>query len=337
MLKIKNNISLKNYNTFGIDAKARHFISVKTVDELISVLKLKEYPDKFILGGGSNMLLTGNVSALVVHINIKGIEIISKRHNTVIVKANAGENWHEFVLWSLDHGFGGLENLSLIPGNVGAAPIQNIGAYGVELKDAFVSCEAVEVLTNKIISLSLKECKFGYRDSIFKREKGRYIITSVTFKLTESIHTLNTSYGAIENELNSLNIQSPTIKDVSNAVISIRKSKLPDPNEIGNSGSFFKNPVINKANFNKLQLSFPDIPCYEVSDEEIKIPAGWLIEQCGFKGKRYGDAGVHIKQALVLVNYGNATGKEIMALAKKIQASVKEKFDIEIAPEVNII
>lgn len=337
MLKIKNNISLKNYNTFGIDAKARHFISVQTVDDLISVLKLREYPEKFILGGGSNMLLTDDVNALVIHINIKGIEIISKNNNTVTVKVNAGENWHEFVLWSLDHGFGGLENLSLIPGNVGAAPIQNIGAYGVELKDAFVSCEAVEVLTNKIVSLSLKECEFGYRDSIFKRGKGKYIITSVTFRLTESMHTLNTSYGAIENELNSLNIQSPTIKDVSNAVISIRKSKLPDPNEIGNSGSFFKNPVINKANFNKLQFSFPGIPYYEVSDEEIKIPAGWLIEQCGFKGKRYGDAGVHAKQALVLVNYGNATGKEIMALAKKIQVSVKEKFDIEISPEVNII
>lgn len=337
MLKIENNISLKDYNTFGIDAKARHFISVQTVDELISVLKLKEYPDKFILGGGSNMLLTGNVNALVVHINIKGIEIISKNDNTVTVKANAGENWHEFVLWSLDHGFGGLENLSLIPGNVGSAPIQNIGAYGVELKDVFVSCEAIEILTHKIVSFTLKECDFGYRDSVFKRKSKRYVIINVTFNLTANKHTLNTSYGAIENELNSLEIKNPTIKDVSNAVISIRKSKLPDPNEIGNSGSFFKNPVIKKSDFNKLQSNFPDLPYYKVSDEEIKVPAGWLIEQCGFKGKRYGDAGVHAKQALVLVNYGNATGKEIMDLAKKIQASVKEKFDIEITPEVNII
>lgn len=337
MLKIKNNISLKNYNTFGIDAKARYFISVQTVDELINVLNLKEYPEKFILGGGSNMLLTGNIDALVVHINIKGIDIISKNNNTVTVKANAGENWHEFVLWALDHGFGGLENLSLIPGNVGTSPIQNIGAYGVELKDVFVTCEAIETSTYKVVSFSLKECEFGYRDSIFKRKSGKYIVTNVTFKLTSNTHALNTSYGAIENQLNSLNITNPTIKDVSNAVIFIRKSKLPDPSEIGNSGSFFKNPVITKNDFNKLQTQFPGLPYYEVSDDEIKIPAGWLIEQCGFKGKRYGDAGVHAKQALVLVNYGNATGKEIMALAKKIQSSVKEKFGIEITPEVNIV
>lgn len=337
MLKIRNNISLKNYNTFGIDAKARHFISVQTVDELINVLKLEEYPEKFILGGGSNMLLTDDVNALVIHINIKGIEIVSKNNNTVTVKANAGENWHEFVLWTLNHGFGGLENLSLIPGNVGTAPIQNIGAYGVELKDVFVSCEAIETATYKIVDFSLNECEFGYRDSVFKRKTGKYIIINVTFKLTVNRHTLNTSYGAIENQLNSLNITNPTIKDVSNAVIFIRKSKLPDPSEIGNSGSFFKNPVVSKVKFNKLQANFPDLPYYEVSDEEVKIPAGWLIEQCGFKGKRYGDAGVHTKQALVLVNYGNATGKEIMDLAKKIQASVKEKFDIEIIPEVNIV
>ncbi len=337
MLKIRNNISLKNYNTFGIDAKARHFISVQTVNELLEVLKLKEYPKKFILGGGSNMLLTDNVNALVIHINIKGIEIVSKNNNSVTVKVNAGENWHEFVLWSLNNDFGGIENLSLIPGNVGTAPIQNIGAYGVELKDVFVSCEVVDVLTHKIVSFSLNECEFGYRDSIFKRKNGKYIITSVTFKLTTNKHSLNTSYGAIENKLNSLKITNPTIKDVSNAVISIRKSKLPDPVEIGNSGSFFKNPVINKAALNKLQANFPNLPYYEVNADEIKIPAGWLIEQCGFKGKRYGDAGVHTQQALVLVNYGNATGKEIIELAKKIQTTVKEKFDVEIIPEVNII
>ena len=337
MLKIRNNISLKNYNTFGIDAKARHFISVQTVNELLEVLKLKEYPKKFILGGGSNMLLTDNVNALVIHINIKGIEIVSKNNNSVTVKVNAGENWHEFVLWSLNNDFGGIENLSLIPGNVGTAPIQNIGAYGVELKDVFVSCEAVEILTHKITSFSLKECEFGYRDSIFKRENGKYIITNVTFKLTANNHALNTTYGAIDSKLNSLNITNPTIKDVSNAVISIRKSKLPDPAKIGNSGSFFKNPVVNKAYFNKLKVNFPDLPHYVVNDDEIKIPAGWLIEQCGFKGKRFGDAGVHSQQALVLVNYGNATGKEIIELAKKIQASVKAKFGVEITPEVNIV
>src|SRR5690606_25161904 len=213
MLKIRNNISLKNYNTFGIDAKARHFISVQTVNELLEVLKLKEYPKKFILGGGSNMLITDNVNALVIHINIKGIEIVSKNNNTVTIKVNAGENWHEFVLWSLNNDFGGIENLSLIPGNVGTAPIQNIGAYGVELKDVFVSCEAVEILTHKITSFSLKECEFGYRDSIFKRENGKYIITNVTFKLTANNHALNTTYGAIDSKLNSLNITNPTIKD----------------------------------------------------------------------------------------------------------------------------
>ena len=338
MLKIEHNISLKKYNTFGLDAKAKHFISVSEISELKEVLKLKEYPEKFILGGGSNMLITQNIDALVIHINIKGVKIISRQQNEVLVKANAGENWHEFVLWVLEHNFGGIENLSLIPGNVGTAPIQNIGAYGVELKDVFVECEAIDIKTQTNKVFSLKDCMFGYRDSIFKNKaKDKYIITSVTFKLTNNAHHLNIEYGAIQENLNTLGIKNPTIKEVSNAVIAIRKSKLPDPNEIGNSGSFFKNPIISKSDFKKLIGKFPNAPHYIISDHEIKIPAGWLIEQCGFKGKRYGDAGIHKNQALVLVNYGNATGAEIWDLALKIQSNVKDKFNILIQPEVNVI
>ncbi len=338
MLKIKHNISLKDYNTFAINARAKHFIPVSKTQELQEVLKLKEYPEKFILGGGSNMLITKDIEALVIHINIKGIEILSKNQNEVLVKANAGENWHEFVLWTLDHDFGGLENLSLIPGNVGTAPIQNIGAYGAELKDTFVECEAINTQTHTSKIFTLKDCEFGYRDSIFKNSaKNKYIITSVTFKLTESKHNINFSYGAIQENLNTLGIDNPTIKDISNAVISIRQSKLPDPNKIGNSGSFFKNPVIDQSNFKKLINKFPDAPHYLINENEIKIPAGWLIEQCGFKGKRFGDAGIHKKQALVLVNYGNASGIEIWDLALKIQKTVKNKFNITIQPEVNII
>ncbi|UOB16992.1 UDP-N-acetylmuramate dehydrogenase [Abyssalbus ytuae] len=338
MPEIKHNISLKNYNTFGIDIKAKNFISVNTVNDLEEVLKLQQYPEKFVLGGGSNVLLTKNVDALVIHINIKGIELISETNTHVLIKAKAGENWHEFVLWTLKQNYGGLENLSLIPGNVGTAPIQNIGAYGVELKDSFHECDVINIKTQDKHKFSLKECHFGYRDSIFKnKERGKYIITSVTFKLTKNNHHFNTSYGAIQERLNELGITNPTLKDISNAVISIRKSKLPDPKEIGNSGSFFKNPVISKNVFKDIVNQFPNAPHYILNDSEIKLPAGWLIEQCGYKGKRYGDAGVHEKQALVLVNYGNATGKEIIELAEKIQKSVKEKFNIHIEPEVNII
>lgn len=338
MLKIKHNISLKKYNTFSIDVKAKHFISVTKIEEFYEILKLKEYPEKFILGGGSNMLLTKNIDALVIHINIKGIEVLSQKKNEVIVKVSAGENWHDFVLWAINHNYGGIENLSLIPGNVGTAPIQNIGAYGVELKDVFVECNAIEIETQKNTTFSLNDCKFGYRDSIFKKDvKGQYIITSVTFKLTDIEHHLNTSYGAIQEILNKQELPNPSVKDISNAVISIRKNKLPDPNEIGNSGSFFKNPIINKFDFQKLSELFPDVPHYVITENEIKIPAGWLIEQCGFKGKRYGDAGVHKNQALVLVNYGNATGIEIWDLALRIQETVKNRFNINIQPEVNVI
>lgn len=333
---IAHNISLKPYNTFGIDVDAKKFITVSSVSKLKEVLSLEEYPEKFILGGGSNMLLTKNVEALVIQLNLRGKEILEKDEDYTYIKAKAGENWHEFVLWAIDNNLGGIENLSLIPGNVGTAPIQNIGAYGVELKDVFYSCEALNTKTLETKVFSKEACEFGYRDSYFKNNKGLYIITSVTFKLKSEPKNINISYGAIESELEKQNITTPSIKDVSDAVISIRKSKLPDPKELGNSGSFFKNPIISDADFKELQQKNPAVPHYIVSSSEIKIPAGWLIEQCGFKGKRFGDAGVHKNQALVLVNYGNATGEEIWNLALKIQKSVKEKFGITIEPEVNI-
>lgn len=337
MIEIQKNISLKPFNTFGIDVKAKSFISIKTIDDLQRLIISKRDEPKFLLGGGSNMLLTKDIEDLVVHLDIKGIQVVDENEEHVFIKANAGENWHDFVLWCIDNNFGGLENMSLIPGNVGTAPIQNIGAYGVELKDNFVECEAMEKQTSLIKIFSKSDCNFGYRNSIFKNElKGKYIITSVTFKLTKKNHKLNTSYGDIEKELKTNNINSPSIKDISNAVITIRQSKLPDPNELGNSGSFFKNPVISKEQFDIFISKFPEAPSYKVSETEVKVPAGWLIEQSGFKGQRFGDAGVHKNQALVLVNYGNASGAEIWDLAMKIKHKVLTLFGIEINPEVNI-
>lgn len=337
-MQIHKNFSLKKYNTFGIEAKAGQFFSVQSVDELITVLNENPTTKKFILGGGSNMLLTQDINALVIHLDIKGKKIIDENDDFVWVESQAGENWHEFVIWTIDQNFGGLENLSLIPGNVGTTPIQNIGAYGVEIKDTFVLCEAIHIETQELMIFTNDKCKFGYRESIFKNEvKDEFIITSVVFKLTKKNHKLNTSYGAIETELEKQHITNPTLKDVSNTVISIRQSKLPDPKELGNSGSFFKNPVILKTDFEKIQQKFPEMPHYVVSETEVKVPAGWLIEQAGFKGKRFGDAGIHKNQALVLVNYGNATGQEILAVAKDIQATIEATFSISIETEVNII
>ncbi len=335
---IQENISLKPYNTFGIDVKAKHFVSVHNIDDLKQVLSLSKYSNKLILGGGSNMLLTKNFDGLVIHINFKGISIISENDNTVIIKANAGENWHNFVLWCIENGYGGVENLSLIPGNVGTAPIQNIGAYGVELKDVFESCEAISLETKSLQSFSKSDCNFGYRNSVFKQEaKGKFIITSVCFKLSKQNHNLNINYGAISSELDQMKVSHPTIQDVSKAVISIRESKLPNPKKIGNSGSFFKNPVISKTLFNNLLKNFEDIPCYPVSKQEVKVPAGWLIEKAGFKGKRFGNYGVHKNQALVLVNYGDANGTDILNLSKLIQKTVHRLFGISIEAEVNIL
>jgi UDP-N-acetylmuramate dehydrogenase len=337
-MEIHTDYSLKSYNTFGIEAKAKQFVAVHSLIELQTVLTENPTNKKFILGGGSNMLLTQNIDALVIHVDLKGKEVIDENDDYAWVESQAGENWHEFVLWTIDQNLGGLENLSLIPGNVGTTPIQNIGAYGVEIKDTFVLCEALHIETQEHVVFKKEECKFGYRESIFKNEvKDEFIITSVVFKLTKRNHQLNTSYGAIETELANQNISKPTLKDVSNAVIAIRKSKLPDPKELGNSGSFFKNPVLLKTDFEKIQKQFPDIPHYVVSDTEVKVPAGWLIEQAGFKGKRFGDAGIHKNQALVLVNYGHATGQEILEVAHNIQETILKTYGIQIEAEVNII
>ncbi len=337
-MTILENISLKPFNSFGIEAYAKKFVAIKSESELIEVLQKQGNSELFVLGGGSNLLLTKDINALVLHINNKGKEVLDEKGDQVIVKIQAGENWHDFVLWCIKNDFGGVENLSLIPGNVGTAPIQNIGAYGVELKDVFVACEAIELETLKIINFTKEECNFGYRNSFFKAEgKGKYVITNVTFKLSKINHNLNTSYGAIHSELNKSKINNPTLKDVSDAIIKIRQSKLPDPKEIGNSGSFFKNPVISEDHFNELKVNFPEIPSYEVSPTEIKIPAGWLIEKAGFKGKRFGDYGVHKNQALVLVNYGSANGNDIFNLSKLIQKTIKRIFNIDLEAEVNVI
>ena len=337
-MEIQNHFSLKNFNTFGIEANAEQFVAVQSIEELKSVLAENKTKNKFILGGGSNMLLTKDIDALVIHIDIKGKNIVDENDDFVWVESQAGENWHEFVLWTIDNDFGGLENMSLIPGNVGTTPVQNIGAYGTEIKDTFISCAALKIDSLEIRSFDNAECHFGYRESIFKNEvKDQYIITSVVFKLTKRNHKITISYGDITAELDKLNIKKPSLKDISNAVITIRQSKLPDPKVLGNSGSFFKNPIVLKSDFEPIHKKFPEMKFYEISEIEVKVPAGWLIEQAGFKGKRFGDAGIHKNQALVLVNYGNATGQEILNVSKEIQETVFKKFGIHIEAEVNII
>ncbi|MFC7773572.1 UDP-N-acetylmuramate dehydrogenase [Flavobacterium sp. GCM10027622] len=337
-MEIQYNFSLKKHNTFGIDAKAKEFVAVHSVSELKEILEQNSAKKKFVLGGGSNMLLTQDVDALVIHIDLKGKKVIKEDDDFVWVEGQAGENWHEFVLWNIDHNFGGLENMSLIPGNVGTTPVQNIGAYGAEIKDTFISCDAINIATQEMKTFTKEECNFGYRESIFKHEaKDQYIITSVVFKLTKHNHKINISYGDITKELEKQNVAEASIKDVSNAVIAIRQSKLPDPKELGNSGSFFKNPIITREHFEKVHAQFPHMKYYEISPTEVKVPAGWLIEEAGFKGMRIGDAGVHKNQALVLVNYGNATGQEIVNLSKEIQKTIFEKYTIAIEAEVNVI
>ena len=337
-MEIQNQFSLKKYNTFGIEAKAKQFVAVNTVAELKTILEENKTERKFILGGGSNMLLTKDIDALVIHIDLKGKRIIQENDDFVWVESQAGENWHEFVLWTIDQNFGGLENMSLIPGNVGTTPVQNIGAYGAEIKDSFVSCDALSIENREKKTFSKEECRFGYRESVFKNDaKDQYVITTVVFKLTKRNHKINISYGDIKTELAKNNISNPSLKDVSNAVIAIRQSKLPDPKELGNSGSFFKNPILLKSEFEKIHQQFPEMKYYDVSETEVKVPAGWLIEQTGFKGKRFGDAGIHKNQALVLVNYGNATGQEILNVSKNIQETVFNTFGIHIEAEVNVI
>jgi len=330
------NRDLKQYNTFGLKSECMGLIHIYHEDEVLEVLEKGLQPIK-ILGGGSNILLTGYVPAYILKNEIKGIEIIEEDEKQALVCAGAGEKWENFVTWAMSHQLAGLENLSLIPGSVGAAPMQNIGAYGIEQDSAFYSLKAIHLSTGQRKTFVKDECKFGYRESVFKNElKDQYFITHVLYLLKKSDYTLNADYGAIREILNEKRIIDPKMTDISDAVITIRKSKLPDPKEIGNAGSFFKNPVISFVQYCELKNVYTEMPSYKVSDTEVKVPAGWLIEKCGFKGKRYGNIGVHKNQALVLVHYGDGNGDEILQLAKEIQATVLNTFSIEITPEVNI-
>ncbi len=338
-MDIQKNYDLQSDTTFGISTIAQYFCQCLNEDDLKEAILFAKAQDVdfLILGGGSNVLFTKDFNGLVIKLSLKGIELTEVDQNEVIVSAQAGEVWHDLVLFSINKGLGGLENMSLIPGSVGAAPMQNIGAYGVEIKDVFYNLRALNLTTGEIENFTREACEFGYRFSAFKGEKkGKYVILSVSLKLNKKA-VLNTSYGAIKEKLNELKVEHPTIKDVSNAVISIRKSKLPDPKEIGNAGSFFKNPIVDKSVLEKIEKKYKGCPYYSIDENNVKLPAGYLIEKAGWKGKRYGDAGVHKNQALVLVNYGNATGQEVLELSEKIQESIRENFGIELEREVNII
>lgn len=336
-MSYRSNVSLRPFNTFGIEAEAGRYASVNAASEFQALIREQADSPLRILGGGSNVLLTGNLPGRLLHIRIPGRSVESSEGNTAIVSAGAGENWHEFVLWCLSQNLGGLENLSLIPGSVGAAPIQNIGAYGVELCDVFDHLEAVDMQSGQLVHMDAQDCAFGYRDSFFKQAgRGKYCITKVFFRLSTKAHKINCDYGAIRDTLADMGISQPSIHDVSRAVIHIRRSKLPDPAEVGNAGSFFKNPEVEASAWQRLQQAFPGMPHYPLPSGRVKIPAGWLIERCGWKGYREGDAGCYPRQALVLVNYGRANGAQILALAQRIAASVRETFGIEIVPEVNV-
>lgn len=339
-MNIQENYSLKKHNTFGVDVTAKYFAEVKSLDQLTQILRntsVQKFKMLF-LGGGSNVLFTQDFDGVVLQLNLKGISEKILNENEVLVTAKAGENWHEFVQFCLAKNYGGLENLSLIPGNVGTSPMQNIGAYGTEIKDTFVSCKILNLESMIVEDYDHEKCHFGYRESIFKRErKGKDVILEVSFKLTTTHHSIKTEYGAIKSELEFLGIENPTIQEVSQAVVNIRQSKLPDPKIIGNAGSFFKNPTIPLEQYIKLKENFENIPGYPNGDF-VKVPAGWLIEQCGWKGKQIGNVASHELQSLVIVNKtGKATGKEIFDFSTMIMDSVQEKFGIELEREVNII
>lgn len=333
------NYSLKDLNTMKIDVNARFYVEVKSVEQLCNLLKSDiAEPPFYVLGGGSNVLFLRDFEGTILHINIKGKKVLKEDEDSVFIKVSAGENWHEFVLYALRNNYGGIENLSLIPGKVGASPMQNIGAYGVELKDVFESLEALEISSQKIKTFSRQECNFGYRDSVFKNVlKNKYIITSVTFRLSKRNHTLKTEYGAIRSRLDEMGITHPNIQQISQAVIDIRNSKLPNPAEIPNAGSFFKNPTISKDFFSVLKDKYPDIKGYPIEDGKIKVPAAWLIEKSGWKAYKNDSVGVHEKQALVLINHHEANGLDVYNLSQEILEDVHRKFGIQLEREVNII
>ncbi|RLD60652.1 MAG: UDP-N-acetylenolpyruvoylglucosamine reductase [Bacteroidetes bacterium] len=337
-MNLKRNYPLKNFNTFSINVDAEYFVEVASIEELtasVDFINSEKIPF-LILGGGSNILFTQNFKGLVIKLNIHGIEVIDQDNNHVYIKSGAGENWDEFVQYCVDNKWGGLENLSLIPGNVGASPVQNIGAYGVEMKDHFYELEYFNIEKKEIRTFRFDDCNFGYRNSIFKNVlNGKGVVTSVTFKLDKTPE-FKTSYGAISTKLDRMGVTDVTLKDLRQAVISIREIKLPDPDEIPNGGSFFKNPVIDTNQFQKIKAQFPEVVSYKQDEENIKLAAGWLIDQCNWKGKRIGDAGIHKNQALVLVNYGNASGLDIYELSEKIKQSVFDKFGVVLEREINV-
>lgn len=339
-MQLLRHADLKPCNTFGIAAKAELLARFGSAEDLRGLLRAPELGAKprLVLGGGSNILFTRDFDGLVLLNEVAGIAVVREDDDHVDVRAGAGVVWHELVMHAVARGWGGLENLSLIPGKVGAAPMQNIGAYGVEIKDSFVALEALRIADGELVRFGLDQCAFGYRESFFKREgRDRFIILSVTFRLTKRAHRIRTDYGNIQDELARKGIAQPTIKDVSDAVIAIRRSKLPDPAVLGNAGSFFKNPVVEAGLAARIKAAHPDAPIYPAGDGRSKLAAGWLIEQCGWKGRRLGPCGVHEKQALVLVNHGGATGAQVWDLSEQVLRSVRERFGVELEREVNVV
>jgi len=344
-MRIEERKSLKALNTFGVDGAAKYFAEIRSAEHLRELLVDARFSGerKFVLGGGSNILLTGDFDGLVIKNAIPGIEGVSRDAAEVIVKAEAGEVWQDLVTWCIEKNYGGLENLSLIPGLVGASPVQNIGAYGVEVKDVFHELEAIEICSGKSVKFGAGDCAFGYRDSVFKHQlQGQFVITSVSFKLTDlsgpqAAYQYRTDYGDLRKKLAEMKVRDLSLRAVSDAICRIRRAKLPDPKELGNAGSFFKNPSVPKVQYEILAARYPAMPHFSQDDGSVKIPAGWLIEQCGWKGKRAGCVGVHKDQALVLVHYGGASGREILDLAHSIQVSVKKQFEIELLLEVNVL
>ena len=338
-MKAKENYPLQQLNTFHLDVSARYFAEANSADEVVDLISDKNLSSLpiLILGGGSNILFTKNFEGIVIKNNVKGIEKIKEDADFIWIKSGSGEIWNDLVMYCVENNYGGIENLSLIPGTVGAAPMQNIGAYGVELKEVFDELEAIHLLSGEVKKFNLTDCRFGYRDSVFKRElKNRFMIANVTLKLRKH-PVFNTSYGAIETELKATGVTEPSVRAISEAVCNIRRSKLPDPAFIGNAGSFFKNPEVSVEQYDSLKKIFPELVAYKTFNDKMKLAAGWMIEQCGWKGKVSGNVGMHTQQALVLVNYGDATGKELFDHAKKVQLSVKEKFGVDLEMEVNII